>query len=187
MRKTSLYPYHNKLGAKIVDFAGYQMPISYSGGINSECNSVRTNVGIFDVSHMGQILIQGNNSFDLVQRLTTNDVSKINIGQCQYTAMCNKDGGIIDDLILYRLESGFLLVVNASNIEKDYNWILGNSMGNVDISNLSNEISLIALQGPNSREIISQFNKPQSNISFFTTWNINTILQNTSIGLNSFY
>jgi len=170
MRKTSLYPYHNKLGAKIVDFAGYQMPISYSGGINSECNSVRTNVGIFDVSHMGQILIQGNNSFDLVQRLTTNDVSKINIGQCQYTAMCNKDGGIIDDLILYRLESGFLLVVNASNIEKDYNWILGNSMGNVDISNLSNEISLIALQGPNSREIISQFNDFKniaSNLEFY--------------------
>ena len=170
MRKTSLYPYHNKLGAKIVDFAGYQMPISYPDGINAECNSVRTNVGIFDVSHMGQILVQGNNSFELTQRLTTNDVSKIDIGQCQYTAMCNKNGGIIDDLILYRLESGFLLVVNASNIEKDYNWILENNMENADISNLSDEISLIALQGPNSRKIISQFsdfNNIISNLEFY--------------------
>jgi len=107
MKKTSLYHHHIKSGAKIVDFAGYQMPINYSEGINSECNSVRRNVGIFDVSHMGQILIDGDKSIELVQRLTTNDVTKINIGQCQYTAMCNDSGGIIDDLILYRLESGF--------------------------------------------------------------------------------
>ena len=157
MKKTSLYKYHNKLGAKIVDFAGYQMPISYSDGINSECNSVRTNVGIFDVSHMGQILIEGDNCFDFIQSLTTNDVSKINVGQCQYTAMCNDSGGIIDDLILYKLEKGFLLVVNASNIEKNYNWILEHALENISIKNLSSDISLIALQGPNSRKILSQF------------------------------
>ena len=162
MKKTSLYHHHIKSGAKIVDFAGYQMPINYSEGINSECNSVRRNVGIFDVSHMGQILIDGDKSIELVQRLTTNDVTKINIGQCQYTAMCNDSGGIIDDLILYRLESGFLLVVNASNIEKDYNWILDHAIESTNIKNLSNDISLIALQGPNSREILSEFSNFRS-------------------------
>ena len=96
MKKTSLYHNHIELDAKIVDFAGYQMPISYSEGINAECDSVRNKAGIFDVSHMGQILIEGDNCGEFVQRLTTNDVSKISIGQCQYTAMCNNSGGIID-------------------------------------------------------------------------------------------
>ena len=176
--KTSLYDEHVRLGAKIVDFAGYEMPINYSEGINEECKSVRLNVGMFDVSHMGQILIDGNNSFDFVQNLTTNDVSKVKNGQCQYTLLCNESGGIIDDLILYRIEENkFLLVVNASNIDKDCKWIesqldylksipLGTSnlialsivyWDSISVENLSSDISLIALQGPNSRKILSNF------------------------------
>ncbi|MAX09393.1 MAG: glycine cleavage system protein T [Candidatus Marinimicrobia bacterium] len=156
--KTSLYNRHIKLNAKIVDFAGYQMPINYPKGISKECYSVRKNLGIFDVSHMGQILVEGKNSFEFVQRLTTNDVSKIKDGQCQYTLFCNEDGGIIDDLILYKIkENRFMLVVNAANIDKDYKWIFGCNNGDVKISNLSSDISLIALQGPNSRKILSNF------------------------------
>ena len=108
----------------MVDFAGFDMPVSYASGINFECNSVRTDAGVFDVSHMGQILIEGSKSFEFVQYLTTNDVSKVKNGQCQYTLLCNENGGIIDDLILYRIkENKFLLVVNASNIDKDHKWI----------------------------------------------------------------
>ena len=165
MKKTSLYENHIELNAKIIDFAGYGMPISYPKGINNECHSVRNKAGVFDVSHMGQILIEGDNCFDFVQRLTTNDVSKIDIGQCQYTAMCNEAGGIIDDLILYKLESGFLFVVNASNIEKDYNWILKNNNKQNRILNLSDKISLIALQGPDSRKILSNFSDFKNIIS----------------------
>ena len=156
--KTSLYDKHIQLNAKIVDFAGYQMPINYPKGISNECESVRKNVGIFDVSHMGQILVEGDNYFEFVQRLTTNDVSKIKNGQCQYTLLCNESGGIIDDLILYKIkEDRFMLVVNAANINKDFKWIVGCSNSDITISNLSSDISLIALQGPNSRKILSNF------------------------------
>ena len=156
--KTSLYDKHIQLNAKIVDFAGYEMPINYPKGISNECESVRKNVGIFDVSHMGQILVEGDNSFEFVQRLTTNDVSKIKDGQCQYTLLCNQDGGIIDDLILYKIkENRFMLVVNAANISKDFKWIISCSNSDIKISNLSSDTSLIALQGPNSRKILSNF------------------------------
>ena len=162
--KTSLYNEHVKLGAKIVDFAGYDMPINYQEGINQECKSIRSDVGIFDVSHMGQISIDGKKSFEFVQNLTTNDVSKVKNGQCQYTLLCNENGGIIDDLILYRIhENKFLLVVNASNIQKDYEWIKKqyNLLVNesITIENLSSDISLIAIQGPNSRKILSNFDE----------------------------
>ena len=157
--KTNLYNDHIRLNAKMVDFAGYQMPINYSQGINAECKSVRLNAGIFDVSHMGQILIKGEKSVDFVQYLTTNDVSKIKTGQCQYTLICNNNGGIIDDLILYRLKDGFLLVVNASNVDKNLKWIISHQINDVNISNLSEDISLIALQGPNSRKFLSNFSE----------------------------
>ena len=160
----------------MVDFAGFNMPVSYPSGVNSECSSVRSNAGLFDVSHMGQILIEGDGSFEFIQYLTTNDVSKIKNGQCQYTLLCNEDGGIIDDLILYRIEENkFLLVVNASNIDKDCKWIEGRlkylinlpigssdltstlTWSSIVVENLSSDISLIALQGPESRNILSNF------------------------------
>ena len=164
--KTNLYNQHLKLNAKIVDFAGFAMPISYPIGINQELNIVRNNVGIFDVSHMGQILIEGNKSFKFIQYLTTNDVSKIKNGQCQYTLLCNEDGGIIDDLILYRIEENkFLLVVNASNLEKDFNWMKSHKIDDILINNISNDISLIAIQGPQSRKVLSNIDRFKNNIS----------------------
>ena len=152
----------------MVNFAGFNMPVSYSKGINSECDAVRSDVGVFDVSHMGQILIEGSKSFEFVQYLTTNNVSKVENHQCQYTLLCNEDGGIIDDLILYRIEENkFLLVVNASNVDKDYKWIKSQlddrcsvlDWSTISIEDLSLNISLIALQGPNSRSILSNFNE----------------------------
>ena len=161
--KTSLHDKHIQLNAKIVDFAGYEMPINYPNGIGRECESVRKNVGIFDVSHMGQILVEGNNSLDFVQMLTTNDVSKIKDDQCQYTLFCNEGGGIIDDLILYRINKNkFMLVVNAANIDKDYKWIVSCNNNNLKVANLSSNISLIAVQGPKSREILSNFSEFKS-------------------------
>ena len=121
--KTSLYDQHIKLNAKMVDFAGFEMPIHYLKGINHECDAVRNDVGVFDVSHMGQIFIKGKIAFKFVQYITTNDVSKLSPGECQYTVICNPEGGIIDDLILYCMEDGYLLVVNASNIKQDFEWI----------------------------------------------------------------
>ena len=155
--KTSLYNQHIKLEAKIVDFAGYQMPINYPQGINLESKAVREFAGVFDVSHMGQIYIEGNNALEFVDYITTNNVSKLSVGQCQYSLLCNERGGIIDDLILYCLEDGYMLVVNAANIEKDFDWIQSHKPKDVLISNLSDKISLIALQGPKSRKILSNF------------------------------
>ena len=122
--KTSLHDKHIQLNAKMVDFAGFSMPISYPSGINVECDFVRKNVGLFDVSHMGQILIEGESSLKFVEYLTSNNVSKLINNQCQYSLLCNDNGGIIDDLILYRInQDKFILVINASNIDKDYKWI----------------------------------------------------------------
>ena len=168
--KTSLYNHHVKLDSKIVDFAGFDMPVSYPAGINKESAAVRENVGVFDVSHMGQILIKGNNAFKFVQYLTTNDIALLKKGDCQYTLMCNQDGGIIDDLILYCLDDGYLLVVNASNIDKDFNWIESHVMDDVSIENLSDNTSLIALQGPNSRRTLSElegFENILSDLKFY--------------------
>ena len=118
MKKTALYEEHKKLNAKILPFAGYEMPITYPQGINFECSEVRNNVGMFDVSHMGQFKISGKGTNDFLQRTLINDINKIKVGDAQYTALCNDDGGIIDDLILYKEENSFLLIVNASNIDK---------------------------------------------------------------------
>ena len=168
----------------MVDFAGFNMPISYPNGINSECDSVRNNVGIFDVSHMGQILIEGEKSFEFVQHLTTNNVSKLDNKQCQYTLLCNDDGGIVDDLILYRLnDNKFLLVVNASNIDKDYKWIASQlslfrselDSNTIIIKNLSTDISLIAIQGPNSRNILSNFDEFKNCISDLSFYHFSDI------------
>ena len=172
MKKTILYKNHQSLNARIVEFAGYKMPINYSKGINFECQSVRTKAGLFDVSHMGQILIEGDGSNVFVQKLTTNDISKLDYGQCQYTCICNDQGGIIDDLILYKLKSCFLLVVNAANILKNMDWIQSRVQSDdVSVKNLSDSISLIALQGPESRKILSNFDvfkKYVKNLNFYS-------------------
>lgn len=152
MKNTALIETHKKLGAKIVPYAGYNMPVSYEG-VNIEHRTVRENLGVFDVSHMGEFLVSGPNALELIQKICSNDASKLKDGQAQYAYMPGADGGIVDDLIIYRLNTEkYLLVVNASNIDKDWNWISQhNSMG-ADLRDLSDEMSLLAIQGPKAIE-----------------------------------
>ena len=147
MKKTSLYNEHVNLKAKIVDFAGYQMPIQYSG-IIQEHLAVRQSCGIFDVSHMGECFISGSGATKFLNEITTKDVSKIIEWQAQYSAMCYEDGGIIDDILVYKYPDHYMLVVNCANIEKNFDWIIANKPENVDFANISSTIDLIALQGP---------------------------------------
>ena len=152
MKNTALTHVHEELGAKIVPFAGYNMPVQYEG-INIEHETVRSSVGVFDVSHMGEFLIEGENALALIQKVTSNDASKLEIGNAQYSCFPNADGGIVDDLIVYRLkEETYLLVVNASNIEKDWNWISSHNSMNAEMKNISEEYSLLAIQGPKAVE-----------------------------------
>ena len=152
MRKTQLNDRHEALGAKMVPFAGFYMPVQYEG-VKAEHETVRNAVGVFDVSHMGEFLITGPNALALIQKVTTNDASVLTTGRAQYSCMPNGKGGIVDDLIIYCFdEEKFLLVVNASNIEKDWNWIdAHNSMG-AEMRNLSDDYSLLAIQGPKAVE-----------------------------------
>lgn len=148
LKKTALYNKHIQLGAKMVPFAGYEMPVSYSG-VNDEHLAVRNAVGMFDVSHMGEFIIKGKQALDLIQYLTTNDASSLTDKRVQYSCMTNANGGIVDDLLVYRFnENEYMLVVNASNIEKDFKWIQQNNHFDADIQDISNDISLIAVQGP---------------------------------------
>ena len=158
MKKTVLFDRHEKLNAKIVDFAGFLMPVSYSS-VNEEHLHVRNNVGVFDVSHMGEIEISGSNSFNLVQYLCSNDISKLKSGKAQYNCLTNDKGGIIDDLIVYRVESEkYLLIVNASNILKDWEWInKQNIKFNSLIVNLSDKLSLLAVKGPKAQALCQKF------------------------------
>ena len=148
MKKTALYEIHKALGAKLVPFAGYQMPVQYEG-VNAEHLTVRKGVGVFDVSHMGEFLIEGPNALALIQSVTSNDASVLSIGKAQYSCLPNDKGGIVDDLIIYRLEeNAYLLVVNASNIEKDWQWISANNDVGAKMTNISDDYSLLAIQGP---------------------------------------
>lgn len=133
----------------MVDFVGYEMPIQYNG-IIAEHKSVRDSVGVFDVSHMGEVEVRGKDAFEFVQKITTNDVSQLEIGDVQYSSMCFDDGGIVDDLLVYRCHDYYMLVINASNIEKDFNWMNENKSGDVSLSNVSEELTLLAVQGKNS-------------------------------------
>jgi len=153
MKNTALSQTHEKLGAKLVPFAGYNMPVSYEG-VNIEHETVRNEVGVFDVSHMGEFLIEGPNALDLIQKVTSNDASKLTVGKAQYSCLPNETGGIVDDLIVYRVkEETYLLVVNASNIEKDWNHISKyNKEYNAEIKDLSEKYSLLAIQGPKAVE-----------------------------------
>ncbi|MCK8479416.1 glycine cleavage system aminomethyltransferase GcvT [Psychroserpens algicola] len=152
MKNTALTATHEALGAKMVPFAGYNMPVQYDG-VNIEHEAVRTGVGVFDVSHMGEFLIEGPNALDLIQKVCSNDASKLTVGKAQYSCLPNDDGGIVDDLIVYRIkEETYLLVVNASNIEKDWNWISSKNDVGAEMRDLSEDYSLLAIQGPKAVE-----------------------------------
>ena len=152
MKNTALTHIHESLGAKMLPFAGYNMPILYEG-VNAEHETVRNAVGVFDVSHMGEFLISGVNALDLIQKVCSNDASTLTVGKAQYSCLPNNDGGIVDDLIIYKMkEEEYLLVVNASNIDKDWNWISSHNNMGANMKNLSNDYSLLAIQGPKAVE-----------------------------------
>ncbi len=148
LKSVALENKHISLGAKMVPFAGYNMPVSYSG-LNDEHATVRNAVGVFDVSHMGEFILKGENALDLIQRVTSNDASVLTDGKVQYSCLPNDKGGLVDDLLVYRLnEKEYMLVVNASNIEKDWNWINKFNSKGVEMKNISDDVSLLAVQGP---------------------------------------
>ena len=152
MKNTALTHIHEGLGAKMVPFAGYNMPVSYEG-VNAEHETVRNDVGVFDVSHMGEFLLTGENALALIQKVTSNDASVLEIGRAQYSCLPNNEGGIVDDLIIYKMkEDQYLLVVNASNIEKDWNWISSFNDLEVEMKDISEDYSLLAIQGPKAVE-----------------------------------
>lgn len=155
MKQTPLYEKHVALGAKLVDFAGYEMPIQYVG-INQEHMAVRLSSGLFDVSHMGEFIISGEGAEAFLDNMTVNDVKSIRPWQAQYSAMCFENGGIIDDLLIYRYPDHFMLVVNCANMEKDLDWLVAHKPENVDIMDMSDQTGLIAFQGPKSREILQK-------------------------------
>jgi len=154
MNNTALTDKHISLGAKMVPFAGYNMPVQYEG-INAEHATVRKAVGVFDVSHMGEFILKGENALELIQRVISNDASKLYDGKVQYAYLPNEDGGIVDDLLVYKIdEKTYMLVVNASNIEKDWNWISKFNTNGVEMHNISDKTSLLAVQGPKAAEAL---------------------------------
>ncbi|MBA2610826.1 MAG: glycine cleavage system aminomethyltransferase GcvT [Bacteroidetes bacterium] len=156
MKSTALTNKHIALGAKMVPFAGYNMPVSYTG-LNEEHQIVRTGVGVFDVSHMGEFILKGPHALDLIQKVTSNDAAVLTDGKAQYSCLPNSDGGIVDDLLVYRIDAQtYLLVVNAGNIEKDWNWIKKHDTWGVDMKNISEETSLLAVQGPKAINVLQK-------------------------------
>jgi len=154
MKNTALTHKHIALGAKMVPFAGYNMPVQYAG-INVEHDTVRKGVGVFDVSHMGEFILKGENALDLIQRVSSNDASKLYDGKVQYSCLPNEHGGIVDDLLVYRIdEKTYMLVVNASNIDKDWSWIARFNTEQVDMKNISDRTSLLAVQGPKAADAL---------------------------------
>ena len=170
MKTTPFTQKHIDLGAKMADFAGYNMPISYSG-INDEHATVRKNAGVFDVSHMGEFILKGPGALALIQRLATNDASKLSAGKAQYSCLTNTEGGIVDDLIIYCIEENkvYMLVVNASNIEKDWNWISKHNTDGVEMHNVSDKTALLAIQGPNATKILQELTEMDIlNLKYYT-------------------
>lgn len=170
IRNTPFTSKHIALGAKMAPFAGYNMPISYTG-INDEHITVRKNAGVFDVSHMGEFILKGDNALDLIQRLTSNDAAKLKSGQAQYSCLPNENGGIVDDLLVYCIEENkvYMLVVNASNIEKDWNWISKHNTHNVEMHNISEKTCLLAVQGPNATKILQPLTEMDIlNLKYYT-------------------
>jgi len=159
MKQLVLSEIHESLGGKMVEFAGYNMPVQYEG-VKTEHYTVRNKVGVFDVSHMGEVFVTGNKALDFLQYITTNDVSKLNPGKIQYTCLPNTEGGIVDDFLMYMIaENNYLLVVNASNIEKDLAWINKHNTFGCTINNQSDNYSLLAVQGPKAIELLQELTK----------------------------
>ncbi len=170
MKHTPFTQKHIDLGAKMAEFAGYNMPISYTG-INDEHAAVRKNAGIFDVSHMGEFILKGDKALSLIQRITSNDASKLTAGKAQYSCFTNDKGGIVDDLIIYCIEENevYMLVVNASNIEKDWEWIKKHNEDNVEKHNISEKTCLLAIQGPNATKILQPLTEIDiMNLKYYT-------------------
>ncbi|HWP81472.1 MAG TPA: glycine cleavage system aminomethyltransferase GcvT [Bacteroidota bacterium] len=153
MKRTAFYDIHRSFNAKLVEFAGFEMPVQYSG-ILEEHHAVRTAVGIFDVSHMGEFEVRGKDALAFLQKTTTNDVSKLSEGKAQYSAMCLEHGGIVDDLLVYHCGDYYMLVVNAANVEKDFRFLQAHKAGDVELRDVSDKISLLAVQGPRSLEVL---------------------------------
>ena len=169
LKRTPLFEVYKEYGGKTVDFGGWELPVQFSS-IKEEHEAVRTKAGLFDVSHMGEIEVKGPESLDYLQKMMTNDVSKLKNGGAQYTAMCYETGGTVDDLLIYKLEDEhYLLVVNASNIEKDFDWMQDHLEGNVTIENLSEGMAQLALQGPLAEGVLQKLAKGHelSTIGFF--------------------
>jgi aminomethyltransferase len=168
-KKTPFYKYHIENGAKMVPFAGYIMPIQYTGS-TEEHNSVRTNVGMFDISHMGEFEISGPKALNFIQKMTVNDASKLNVGDIQYTCMCYENGGIVDDLLVYRLEDKYMLVVNAANIQKDFEWLRQHLESGAILENRSDYFGLLAIQGPNAEKVVSRMtNYDLSSMAYYNS------------------
>jgi len=169
LKHVPLNDIHVALGAKMVPFAGYMMPVSYEG-INIEHETVRTKVGVFDVSHMGEFILKGENALDLIQRTTSNDASKLVDGKVQYSCFTNATGGIVDDLLVYRIDAKtYMLVVNASNIQKDWDWLMNNNKDNVEMHNISDKTTLLAVQGPLSVDALQPLTSmPLKDIEYYS-------------------
>ncbi|WP_102345617.1 glycine cleavage system aminomethyltransferase GcvT [Bacillus sp. Marseille-P3661] len=168
LKRTPIYPLYKDYGAKTINFGGWELPVQFKT-IKEEHVAVRTKAGLFDVSHMGEISVKGENSLKFLQKMMTNDIEKLTIGGALYTAMCYENGGTVDDLIVYRLaEEEFLLVVNAANIEKDYEWLMNHNVEAVQLVNLSDQVAQLALQGPFAEIILQKISTENiSEIKFF--------------------
>ena len=170
MKNTPFTQKHIALGAKMADFAGFNMPISYTG-INDEHAAVRNNAGVFDVSHMGEFILKGAGALDLIQRITSNDAAKLTAGKAQYSCLPNNEGGIIDDLLVYCIEENnvYMLVVNAGNVDKDWSWISKHNTDAVEMHNISDKTCLLAIQGPNATKILQSLTEMDIlNLKYYT-------------------
>ncbi|SFA44988.1 aminomethyltransferase [Parageobacillus thermantarcticus] len=169
LKRTPLFAVYERYGAKTIDFGGWELPVQFSS-IKEEHEAVRTRAGLFDVSHMGEFVVKGNDSLSFLQKMMTNDVAKLKDGRAQYTLMCYEDGGTVDDLLIYKKAEGhYLLVVNAANIEKDFAWLNEHLVGDVELANISQEIAQLALQGPLAEQVLQKLtNTELSAIRFFS-------------------
>ena len=168
LKRTPLFEVYKNYGAKTIDFGGWDLPVQFSS-IKEEHEAVRTKAGLFDVSHMGEVEVRGADSLAFLQKIATNDVSLLKAGGAQYTAMCYEDGGTVDDLLIYKkADNDYLLVINASNIDKDIDWLTANINGDITIKNISNEVALLALQGPIAQQVLQKLTDTDlTEIKFF--------------------